>query len=147
MVQDAASALETRLKQWEQIAFWRHLGIKVVQVRPGYARLSMPFSDPLRSRDPERIHGGAIATLVDASVGAAVATLQQPDDPTWAGQATTDLNVSFLSAARGGTIFGEATIIRQSRTLCFGDVDIRDEAGELLAKGRATYVIIRRPAP
>jgi uncharacterized protein (TIGR00369 family) len=144
MTQDATPDLQSRLKEWEQIAFWRHLGITVAEVRPGFARLHMPFSDQLRSRDPERLHGGAIASLVDATVGAAVSTLRDPNDESWLAQATTDLNVSYLNPARGPTVIGEATIIKHSRTLCFGDVDIRDESGELVAKGRATYMIIRR---
>jgi uncharacterized protein (TIGR00369 family) len=144
MTPDAAADLQTRLKEWEQIAFWRHLGITVVEVRPGFARLKMPFSDQLRSRDPERLHGGAIASIVDAATGAAVATLRDLDDPTWAGQATIDLNVTYVGAARGAFVTADGTIIRHSRTFCFGDVEVRDESGELVAKGRATYMIIRR---
>ena len=146
MTQETSSDLEARLRQWEQIPYWAHLGIKVVEGRKAYAKLSMVFSDAMRSRNPELMHGGALASLVDAAVGAAVATLQEPDDPTWGGQATLDINVSFLSAVRGGTVYAEGTLIRYSRTVCFGDVDVRDDAGQLVAKGRATYMIVRRQA-
>lgn len=144
MTRDATAELEARLRRWEEIPYWAHLGIKIVEVRKGYAKLRMAFTDPLRSRDPERLHGGALASLVDAAVGAAVATLQEPDDPTWVGQATIELNVSFLSAARGTAVVAEGVLLRHSRTLCFGDVDVRDETGQLVAKGRATYLIVRR---
>lgn len=131
MAEDPASDLLTWLRKWEQIPYWEHLGIKVVKGRKGYAKLSLAFTDRLRRRNPALMHGGALASLVDAAVGAAVATLRESDDTGWSGQATLDLNISFLSAVHG-------------RTVCFSDVDIRDEAGRLVAKGHATYLIVRR---
>jgi uncharacterized protein (TIGR00369 family) len=56
---------------------------------------------------------------------------------------TLDLNITFIGAAREGEIFAEGRIIRKGGTIAFGEADIIDATGELLARGRATYMILR----
>jgi len=89
------------------------------------------------------MHGGAIASLIDSAAGAAVLTLHEDDDPTWAGIATLDMNVSYLNPAMTEVV-AEATVLRASRTLVFVTVDVRDREGTLLAAGRCTYAIARK---
>jgi uncharacterized protein (TIGR00369 family) len=57
-------------------------------------------------------------------------------------QATLDVNVSFVGAARGDTIFAEGKILRRGRTIAFGETRVTDSTGTLVAVGRATYMII-----
>jgi uncharacterized protein (TIGR00369 family) len=127
----------------DQIAYWRTLGIAVVDAEPGHVRLRLPMSEALGTRRPDVMHGGAIASLVDAAAGAVTATPRREDDETWTGQATTDMNVTFLNAATGPVV-AEGRVLRGSRSLVFVSVEVRDEAGALVAVGRATYTIIRR---
>jgi len=53
---------------------------------------------------------------------------------------STDLNVSWLSPAPGGsTVLVEATVLKSGRTLAFVQVDVRREQdGVLVAQGRMT---------
>jgi len=93
------------------------------------------------------VHGGVLATLVDAAVGGALGTYGSAA----AGgvdQATLDLNVSFVGAARGDAVFAEGKILRRGRTIAFGETRVTDSAGTLVAVGRATYMIIppRKPS-
>jgi uncharacterized protein (TIGR00369 family) len=97
----------------------------------------------LGTRRAEVMHGGAIASLVDAAAGAVTSTLKEPDDESWAGQATTDMNVTFLNAATGD-VLAEGRVLRSSRSLAFVAVEVRTEDGTHVASGRATYTIIRR---
>ena len=92
---------------------------------------------------PGIMHGGAVGSLIDSAAGAATSTLRQPDEDTWSGQTTTDLNVTFLTAATG-RIVAEARLLRNSRSFSFVQVDVHAEDGTLVATGRATYTIIRR---
>lgn len=125
------------------VAYWSTLGIVVDGVDDvGRVRLSLPMRTELGTRRPDVMHGGAIASLIDAAAGAAVLTLREDGDQTWTGQATLDMNVTFLNAAVTG-IAAEATVLRSTRTLAFVGVDVRDQAGALLAVGRATYAIMR----
>lgn len=109
-------------------------GVRVESMHEGKARLSLVVTDSLLN--PVRtLHGGAIATLVD---DAGTLAIMSADAHGRAG-VTTDLNVSYLSAARPGeTITIEATALRTGRTLAFVTVDLRNAEGKLLAHGRMT---------
>ncbi len=126
------------------VAYWTTLGIVVDAVQDvGRVTLSLPMRAEIGTRRPDVMHGGAIASLIDAAAGAAVLTLREEGDGTWTGQATLDLNVTFLSAATTA-IVAEANVLRHTRTLAFVAVDVRDGAGVLLTVGRATYAIMRQ---
>jgi uncharacterized protein (TIGR00369 family) len=125
------------------VAYWTTLGITVEEVDRGAVTLRLAMRDELGTRRPEVMHGGAIASLVDAAAGAATATTQREDDDTWSGQATTDLNVSFLNAATGD-VLARSRVLRGSRSLVFVEVSVEDLDGTPIAAGRATYAIIRR---
>ena len=125
------------------IAYWRTLGIVVESAEEGHVRLRLPMRAELGTRRAELMHGGAIASLVDAAAGAATATLRRPDDESWAGQATTDLNVTFLAAAATDVV-AEGRVLRSGRAASFVSVEVHDAEGTLVAAGRATYTIIRR---
>lgn len=96
----------------------------------------------LGTRRADVMHGGAVASLIDAAAGAAVLTLREEGDGTWTGQATLDMNVTFLNAATTD-IVAEATVLRHTRSLAFVAIDVRDDQGALAAVGRATYSIMR----
>ena len=129
----------------DEIAYWRTLGITVESAEVGKVRLRLAMRDALGTRRPDVMHGGAIASLIDAAAGAATSTLRRPDDETWSGQATTDLNATFLNAATGDVI-AEGRVLRSSRAFSFVSVEVRDaaDADRLIAAGRATYTIIRQ---
>jgi uncharacterized protein (TIGR00369 family) len=121
--------------------FWQHLGIDVVDVREAWAKLRVEVSDDLRNAPGAPVHGAVYAALIDAAIGCALATVN-PESAGGVGQTTLDLNVSYLAAARGPTIFAEGTLLRRGRTVAFGDVRVTDDAGALLAVGRATYLML-----
>lgn len=127
----------------ESVAYWTHLGIEVESAERGHVRLSLEMRDELGTRLPGIMHGGAIGSLIDSAAGAATSTLRGLDDETWGGQATTDMNVTFLAAATGRVV-AESTVLRSSRSFSFVQVEVRAEDETLVAVGRATYTIIRR---
>jgi uncharacterized protein (TIGR00369 family) len=121
--------------------FWSYLGIEVEAAGEGWVRLRVPVRDELRNAAGAPVHGGVLATLVDAAVGGALGTYGTAA----AGgvdQATLDLNVSFVGAARGDAIFAEGRILRRGRTIAFGETRVTDATGTLVAIGRATYMLI-----
>ena len=125
------------------VAYWTTLGITVEEVAVGAVTLRLSMRDELGTRRAEVMHGGALASLVDAAAGAATATTRREDDDSWTGQATTDLNVSFLNAATGD-VLARGRVLRGSRSLVFVEVTVEDLEGRSIAAGRATYTIIRR---
>ena len=123
--------------------YWRYLGVTVVDAKPGWIRLRVPVRDEIKNATGAPVHGGVYSALVDMAVGGALGTLNEASEG-GVGQTTLDLNVSYLSGVREGEIFAEGRILRSGRTIAFGEVTISDGAGQTLAVGRATYMIIAK---
>jgi uncharacterized protein (TIGR00369 family) len=127
----------------EDVPYWVALGIVIEDaVAPGHLFLRLPMKPTLGTRRPDFMHGGAISSLIDAAAGGAIIS-QFAAEEDYGGQATLDLNVTFLNAATGDVI-AEGRILRYSRALAFTQVDVRTEDGTLVATGRATFSIIRK---
>jgi uncharacterized protein (TIGR00369 family) len=122
--------------------YWRTLGVEVLGAGEGWARLRVPVRDELCNAPGAPLHGGVLSALVDMAVGGALSTLHDAAAG-GVGQATTDLNVTFLRAVREGGAVAEGRILHRGGTVAFGEAEIRDDAGALVAKGRATYLILR----
>ena len=127
----------------DEVAFWRTLGIEVVDDAEVDGRLRIPARPELETRRPDTLHGGVLASLIDAAGSAALLTTRADDDETWAGFASTDLNVSYLAAATSD-VTAEARVLRGGRTVVYTTVEVTDAAGTTVAVGRVTYMIVRR---
>ena len=95
----------------------------------------------LGTRFTEVMHGGAIASLIDAAAATCSSTLRKEDEE-WSGLVTTDLNVSYLNAAMKD-VQAEAEAIRAGKTIVYVQVNVKDTDGKFIASGRATYMILR----
>jgi len=140
------ATLDAELLPWvapEETPFWRHLGIRFVEAEQGRAVVAMPLRPEFGTVNrPDVVHGGAIATLIDAAAGTAIRTLRTPDEPAWRGMSTTDLNVSYLDAA-SSDLTAEGRVLRSGRAVAWAQVDVRDAGGALVAVGRVTAAIRR----
>ena len=76
-----------------------HLGMRVVEIGPGFAVCRLPYREEIIG-DPQRrvVFGGAITTLLDHTSGLAVACALEVLRPI----ATIDLRVDYLRAAAPG---------------------------------------------
>ena len=125
--------------------FWRYLGVQVDDAGEGWVRLRVPVADGLRNAAGAPVHGGVLSALVDMAVGGALGTTHD-NAAGGVGQATLDLNVSFLAAAGDGDIIAEGRLLRRGRSIAVGEARITDGAGKLVAVGRATYMLLQ-PKP
>jgi acyl-CoA thioesterase len=124
-------------------SFWRFLGIEVEHAEEGRVRLRLLVRDEICNARGARVHGGVYPALIDAAVGGALLTVPVEGAETL-GQATVDLNVSFLSAVTSGYLHVEGRVLRKGRTIGFGEAAITDDEGRVVAVGRATYAFPRR---
>ncbi len=95
----------------EIIPFHAFLGLKVKEIKPGYAKIHVPFQSILVG-DPriERWHGGMLCVILDAVGGAAgIGYLDSPSDKI----STIDIRVDFLKSSKGEDIIAEGTVIRK----------------------------------
>ena len=86
------------------------------------------------------IHGGAIATLLDTAMGWAVYTVLEDNE----NFATADLQVQFVRGAKVGLLKARGAVVRRTRALAFCEGEIRDESGQVVARGSATCSIVKR---
>ncbi len=130
----------------EYIPFNRFLGMRLVEIREGFARMELPFR-PEFIGDPTRpaLHGGVISTLADTTGGFAV--WSQVTDPR--GRVSTiDLRVDYLRPGKAETLIAQATVVRQGNRV--GVVDIAlfhpQNETEFVATGKGVYnVMLPKP--
>lgn len=116
--------------------FYDFLGLEV-DPRDDKAVIRLPYRPQLgNSRD--HVHGGAIATLLDAAASRAA----RQANPRAAGVATIDVTVHYL---RPGTtsLTAEGQVISNGGTIAVAQSQARDAAGELVASATATFRIFK----
>jgi len=116
----------------------RALGIKLEEVRPGFARIVMETGSLTLGGIGGSVHGGLLAAMVDIVMLEALSATRQPGDQ-FAG--TAELNISYLRPALGKCVFAEATVIKKGRSLAVSEVSIIDDQGRTCARARATYAL------
>ncbi|HEV8678161.1 MAG TPA: PaaI family thioesterase [Stellaceae bacterium] len=86
-----------------------------------------------RGRGTGQWHGGPIAAVIDTVGDFALVMLLGRPLP------TVNFRVDYLRPAIDTALVVTATVRRNGRTVGIVDVDVANEAGQLLAVGRATY--------
>ncbi len=112
------------------------VGLRLDQISEDHVVMSLHFREELVTM-ASVVHGGAIATLIDAA--ASCAAWATPTPPENMQGSTVALNVSYVAAATGTDLRAEARVLRRGRSLVFLDVEVKDQGGTLIAKGTATY--------
>jgi uncharacterized protein (TIGR00369 family) len=116
--------------------FVGHLGMRLTDLEQDRAEMVLPFGEELATIG-DVVHGGAISTLVDTA-GMAAAWADRADPGERAGS-TIGLSVDFVSAARGEDLTATANVIRRGESLCFCEVEVTGESGQVVAKGLVTH--------
>jgi uncharacterized protein (TIGR00369 family) len=118
--------------------FTTHVGIEIDVLEADRAELVLPSRDEVVTMG-DIVHGGAIAALIDAAAMAASWSAAEVSDSPWG--ATVSVTVDYLRGARGSRLRAVARVVKRGSSLCFCDVDVLDDGGELVAKGLVTYQI------
>ena len=84
------------------------------------------------------VHGGAIASVMDAATFWAVF----PQVENGMGLTTVEIKVNFLAPAQKGRLVAKGRCIRLGKTLALGDAEIRNNEGGLVAHGTATMMLV-----
>ena len=120
------------------------IGGRLEEWREGYVRMSLTLEE--HHTNPNGVmHGGVVTTLMDEALGGVIASVRGMEAMWEAPHATVDMNVSFLSNARAGDeIVVEGRVLKLGRSVAFGEAEahLGDDGGELIAKGRMTFVIM-----
>ena len=119
--------------------FWTFLGMEILDVRKGWAKIRLPFSEKL-TNGIGVAHGGAIFSPADSAVGMALVGLLEKDETL----STLEMKINYLKPLSRGDIIAEARIVHRGTMTAIGDVEVRDDEGNLIAKALATYAITKK---
>jgi len=126
-------------KMREASPFWALLGMELADVRKGWALVRLPFARKLVH--PLGIaHGGAVFSAADSAVAMALIGLVERDETF----TTVEMKINYLRTFHEGEIVAEARIIHKGGRTALGDVEVRNGNGTLIAKGLATYMILKK---
>ncbi|GGA62826.1 phenylacetic acid degradation protein [Nitratireductor aestuarii] len=111
------------------------LGIDIVRREVDGVEAHLPFKPELQNRKGD-VHGGAIASLIDMSLGAA----SYADLGTSAAASTLSITVNYLNAAKGD-LRCFARCVRRGRSIRFVEAEVLDDKDEVVAKAVATFKV------
>ncbi len=126
----------------ELIPFNRHLGVRLAALRPGFARLELPFREEFVGNPLSRVlHGGVISALIDNCGGAAVWSQIEEGDLV----ATVDLRVDYLRPTPSRDVACEGVVQRLGNRVGVAEMRLFTIAdpGTLLATGKGVYNVRR----
>ena len=136
------AAVERQAEERPTSPFVELIGGRMEEWREGYVRMSITLEE--HHTNPNGVmHGGVVTTLMDEALGGVIASVRGLETMFAAPHATVEMNASFLAGARpGDRIEVEARVLRLGRRVAFGEAEARRGDGELIAKGRMTFVIL-----
>jgi len=113
------------------------LGLTVAAIGRDGATLHMA-AGPRVARAGGIVCGQAPMALADTAMVFAVAAASGGYRP----MTTVGQTISFMKPAAGARVAAEAKVMRLGKTLAFGEIALKDEAGALVAHATATYAIL-----
>ena len=131
--------LNERFQRRIKGTFSELLGIRLLELKPGYVRGELPVRDSLK-QPYGFLHGGAIATFADSLVAAGTSRLLAPGQT----MTTIEFKVNFMAPVKDGTVRGEATALHRGRRTMVWEVRITDGKDRLVAL-MSTAVMILDP--
>jgi acyl-CoA thioesterase len=124
---------------FDRDAFASHSGIELLEVGAGHARAKMVLQ-PFHHNGIGIAHGGAIFTLADLAFAAASNSH---------GTVAVAINatISIVKAAREGTLWAEAREVSRGHKVATYLVEVKDDAGDLVALFQGTVYRKSDPLP
>ncbi len=122
---------------YEHGNFAELIGYRLTAWSEGVAEISFEAGDRHMNR-AGRLHGGALATVIDATCG--FAGCYQPPPSQGRRAMTLSLTTQYLRPVAAGTrLTATATRSGGGRTIFFSSCEVRDAEGQLVATGSGTF--------
>jgi acyl-CoA thioesterase len=117
--------MDAILRYFENDKFSKRVNIELLEVSPGQARAKMTLH-PHHWNGYGTVQGGAIFTLADFTFAAASNSHGNV-------AVAINANITFMKAARTGTLWAEARELSRNFKLGSYTVEVKDDAGDLVA--------------
>ncbi len=120
--------------------FHQWAGLELISVGDGLAELGMDLR-PHHFNPQGIVHGGIITAVADTAIGLALRSKLRAGLT----HRTAQLNVHFLAKGEGGRLVGRGRAVRLGQRMGYGESEVLDGPGQLLARASATFIVL--PAP
>lgn len=118
--------------------FMELIGAKLVDVKPGYCEIQVPYDQTL-TQQHGFFHAGIISTIADNAAGYAGFSLMEESSSVL----TVEFKLNLLSPGDGELLIGKSNVLKNGRTLtiCRSEVYIRKNGEEKLCAASQTTLI------
>ena len=117
--------------------FVRMMGMKLLSCSGGKSVMRCRVRQILKNSGGT-LHGGVLGTLVDMSVATALRSVL----PLTSRMTTVEYKVNLLKPVSEGTVTAHGSVIRLGKTIAVGSTEIRNDDGEPVGFGSATFYIL-----
>lgn len=119
----------------DDLGFISFVGASAPTAADGEARLEVDVDE--RHLNPAgTVHGGMLATLVDATMGAAVRSATDDEVP-----ATSQLSLTYLRPGKPGALVVTARVRKRGESITVCEADVEQD-GESLVHALATWALV-----
>jgi uncharacterized protein (TIGR00369 family) len=119
--------------QVARMGFREHVGLSVEPADDGSSRVVVDAGDD-HLNDHGTVHGGVLATMIDAAMGTAVASTGG-ESPV-----TVSLTVTYLEPGRPGRLEARARVRKRGKRLVVVEAEVVQE-GDVVADALATFAV------
>lgn len=87
------------------------------------------------------VHGGVIASLLDSTCSMSVVPFLGEGETI----VTMGLQIQYFSLMKSEEVIGRGTVIHYGRRMAYAEAEILDQRRQIVAKGSASFMIIKGP--
>ncbi|WP_052914276.1 MULTISPECIES: PaaI family thioesterase [Pseudomonas] len=117
-------------------AFSQLLGCRLQRLETGEADVALELTPQLRNRG-QKLHGGAIFSLVDIAMGLACSSTHGFDQQS----ATIECKINYIRAVAEGQVLCRAKVIHPGRRTLVVEADVI-QGDKLVAKAQGTFAVL-----
>ncbi len=121
--------------------FHTWFGLRLLSIGDGQCEVAIDLSTDHHNMQGI-VHGGVISTLADTAIGLAV----RSGLPRGVTHRTAQLSVNYLAKVEDGRLLGSGRAVHTGRKMGYGEADITDGDGKLVARASATFIVLPAPA-
>jgi acyl-CoA thioesterase len=118
--------------------FIQHVGMKVDEAGPGHSRCLLTIEEHHRNGTGVA-HGGALFTLADTAMGAALYSSLDPGEIC----ATIEIKIGYFKPVFEGTLVCNATLVNKGKSVASLEATIHN-GDVLVSKASGTFAIFKR---
>lgn len=113
------------------------VGLKLVHAEPGKSECKIDIEEEHLNAYGV-VHGGATYTLADTGMFFALLPTQDDNELS----TTVEIKMTYYKAVRDGSITCKTDVIKRGKRIAFLESELRDDAGDIVARASGTYYII-----